>query len=248
MPSADFVLLRGLAREGRHWGGFVTQLENQKFCTSVTCIDFPGFGKFNQLQSPMTIEAIADFVATQLESHSSKKRVLLAVSLGAMVGAELVSQHDDLFSKVFLMNTSFSNLSPLYHRMQLSALGRFFQAARAGRDVHKREEEILKMVSNSPEKIKKIKKDWAEIFLTRPSKLASIFRQLVAASRYKLPDTAPQTPIVLFNSKGDNMVHPSCSEALSKHWNLKLYTHSWSGHDLCIDDPDWVIEQIKKEL
>ncbi len=248
MPSADFVLLRGLAREGRHWGDFVTQLESQKFCSSVTCIDFPGFGKFNQLQSPISIEAIADFVATQLESHSSKNRVLLAVSLGAMVGAELVSQREDLFNKVFLMNTSFSNLSPIHHRMQIAAFRRFFQAARAGRDVLKREEEILKMVSNSPEKINEIKKDWAEIFLTRPSKLANIVRQLVAASRYKLSSKAPQTPIVLFNSKGDKMVHPSCSIVFSKHWDLPLYTHPWSGHDLCIDDPEWVIEHIKKEL
>lgn len=248
MPPADFVLLRGLAREGRHWGKFIDQLESQEFCRSVTCIDFPGFGKFNQLQCPLNIEAIAEFVGTQVEHRPSENRILLAVSLGAMVGAELVSRSDDFFSKVFLMNTSFSNLSPVHHRMQLFALKRFFQAARAGRDVHQREEEILKMVSNSPEKIKEIKKEWAHIFLTRPSKLSNIFRQLVAASRYKVPSEPPSTPVVVFNSRGDKMVHPSCSEAFAKHWGLKLHTHESSGHDLCIDDPDWVLERIKEEL
>ncbi len=248
MLPVDFVLIRGLARESRHWGDFISSLEKQDYCRSVTCIDLPGFGEFNQISSPLSIEAIADFAYSQIKKNQSERKVLVSVSLGAMVSAELLSRHDHLFMKAFLMNTSFSNLSPFYHRMQLQSLQHFLGAAKAGQDAEKREAEIVKMISNSPDKLDKISKEWARVFKDKPFSLFNVFRQLLAASRYKIKKEPPKTPIVVLRSLGDRMVNPSCSEEFSQFWNLKLLSHPWAGHDLCIDDESWVLDCIRREL
>jgi hypothetical protein len=47
---------------------------------------------------------------------------------------------------------------------------------------------------------------------------------------------------------GDQMVNPECSQQLAEHWNLPLYTHPSAGHDVFIDDPQWVLQIVQEGL
>ena len=69
-------------------------------------------------------------------------------------------------------------------------------------------------------------------------------RQLAAAARYAPPAKPPATPLLLLASAGDSLVSPHCSERLAEQWKLALRLHPNAGHDLPLDDPDWVVEQI----
>lgn len=247
MSPVDIFLVRGLARETAHWGEFISQLESQKYVNSVIGLDLLGAGKFHKLAAPLTIEQNAEFLLSQIDEKSKNPRVIVSVSLGSMIAIEMAHKCSDLFEKVFVMNTSFSNLSPVYHRLQLNALKQFFMIAKS-KGMLAREKEVLTMVSRAREKHDEIAKDWAEIAEKRPMPKANFLRQLAAAARYKLADDPPSAPIVVFNSKGDEMVHPSCSEKLADYWNLPLETHPTAGHDICIDDPDWVIDKLAKSL
>lgn len=247
MPPVDIILLRGLAREVGHWGDFYNLLKQQSFVSNLEAIDLMGAGAFNKLTSPISIQENAEFVLSQWKKKSDRPQVLVSVSLGSMVAVEMAKLQPDRFAKIFVMNTSFANLSPVYHRLQLKALKRFYLIGRAKNSLQ-REEEILKMVSNDPEKRALIAPQWAALADKRPMALSNIIRQLLAATLYRLPDKAPETPIVVFNSLRDQMVDPRCSEKLSQHWSLPLYSHPSAGHDLCIDDPHWVISMIEKNL
>lgn len=243
MPPVDFLLLRGLAREAAHWGSFVDRLKELPFVGSVECVDLPGAGKFNKLTSPLSIAENAEFVLSRLDEEV-EKRVIFSVSLGSMVAVEMLQKRPDLFEMAFVMNTSFANLSPLYHRLQLQAFKQFLRIGRAGDDLQKREYEVVKMVSNFSDRWLPVSQAWADIAEKRPMLFKNFARQLVAAATYKIAKERPEVPIVVLRSLKDKMVDPSCSEALASHWDLPMESHPRGGHDLCIDDPEWVIEKI----
>ncbi len=247
MSPVDIYLIRGLARETAHWGDFFALLESQDFVNSITGLDLLGAGQFYKVAAPLSIQQNAEFLISQIPTGSDVPKVIVSVSLGSMVAIEMAQLRPDLFHKVFVMNTSFSNLSPLYHRLQINAFKQFFMIAKS-KTLVEQEKEVLIMVSRERQKHDAIAKEWAEISKLRPMPKANFVRQLTAAARYKLADDPPDVPIVIFNSKGDQMVHPSCSEKLSSYWNLPLETHPTAGHDICTDDPEWVIEHLAKGL
>lgn len=248
MLPADFYLLRGLAREFAHWGDFAEDLKKQKFCHDVKALELPGAGRFHKLTSPLAIGEMAEFVITQVEESKERPKILLSMSLGAMVCCEVVLKRPELFDKVFLINTSFANLSPIYHRLQLKALQSLYHIVRS-KDLYNRELEVLKMVSRNKEKWSQVAEEWTEISRQRPMSSLNVLRQLAAAARYRLPKANPQnSEIVVLRSLGDQMVHPDCSKKFADHWQLPLETHPDAGHDLALDAPEWVLKTINKHL
>lgn len=249
MLPVDIVLLRGLGREARHWGSFPGYLSSQEFCNEVHCIDLPGMGKFSEITSPLTISETAEFVATQLpEKSEDRPKVLVAVSLGAMVAVELIKKRPDYFEKAFLMNTSFRNLSTLTERFQWFAFQQFAKILMQIKNPYQREYEVVKMVSRSQDRWQEVAQNWGKIADTYPIKPKNILRQLLAASTYQLPANKLSTAIVVMNSLGDRMVNPKCSQVFSEQWHLPLKTHRWAGHDIIVDDPEWVVQQLASEL
>lgn len=247
MRPVDIYLIRGLGREAAHWGEFRDLLRQQDFVHQVHCLELPGTGEFYQLTAPLTIQENAEFLLTQISKESQAPKVILAISLGAMVAAEMLQKRSELFEKAYFMNTSFANLSPIHHRLQLYAFRQFLKIG-LSKSLVEREGQVLKMVSRDVSKHKKLSQEWAKIFTERPMQLKNFVRQLIAAATYKISPHAPSCPVVVMNSLQDKMVHPNCSERLAKHWNLPLDTHDTSGHDLAIDAPHWIIEVIRKTL
>lgn len=50
--------------------------------------------------------------------------------------------------------------------------------------------------------------------------------------------------MLVLNSRSDRLVSHLCSEAIARRLNLPLRVHATAGHDLPLDDPQWVAEQI----
>ncbi len=247
MRPADFYLIRGLARESAHWGSFAKKLEKLDCVGAVIGLDLLGAGQFYKLTSPISIRENAEFLLSQIPKDNNHPKVLLSVSLGSMVAIEMAQLQPHLFAKVFVTNTSFSNLSPIHHRLQLDAFKHFYNIGKA-KSLEERELEVLRMVSRNQKHHPEICKKWVEIAEARPMPLKNFFRQLIAAGTYKIADHPPDIPIVVMRSMGDEMVDPSCSQKLANHWNLPIHTHPSSGHDIFIDDPDWVIDVIQSEM
>jgi pimeloyl-ACP methyl ester carboxylesterase len=162
MPPVDIVLLRGLAREAAHWGEFIPLLESQKWVHSVHAIDLLGMGQFYKLTAPLSIAENAEFVISQLPVKKERHRVLVAISLGGMVAVEICQKKPESIDQAFVINSSFSNLSPLQQRLQLSAWKRFVKIGRA-QDTLLQELEVLQMVSRRTDKHEEIAKQWVEI-------------------------------------------------------------------------------------
>lgn len=246
MKQYDFYLIRGLGREAAHWGEFAKTLQAQDFVSSVTCLDLPGSGKYNKISSPLTIGEYAEFILTQIQPGKNPK-VILSISLGSMVAIEMVRKAPHLFTQLYVMNTSFANLSPLHHRLQIKAFKSLARIILIG-DAKKREMEVLKLTSNNSEAWPHMVELWADIAEKRPIAMKNFIRQLLAAGSYRIAKQSPAIPTIVLASGKDRMVDPSCSEKLAQHWNLPIYRNPEAGHDLAIDAPEWLIETVAETL
>lgn len=240
-----FYLIRGLIRERDHWGDFVNSLQTQFPQAQITTIDIPGAGTYFNSPSPFTIRQMVeemrrDYLESKKENEDS---CLISVSLGGMISVEWMRRFPQDFSQATLINTSFGDLSPFYKRLKPTALAHLLKIlVLKGRA---RESRILEIVSNNPDKFEETLDLWERIYRERPVSIENTFRQLIAASQFKLGNFRPKVPIQIIVSINDHLVSADCSRSIARKWKLPYIEHPTGGHDLTTDDPEWVALKIK---
>jgi pimeloyl-ACP methyl ester carboxylesterase len=245
----NWLLLRGLTRESGHWGDFLPQLRHACPQVRIQCLDLPGCGVLYQQTSPTTVAEITRFVRRQAfkSGHLQQKVTLLSLSLGGMVAWEWMQQFPDDIQSAVLMNSSLASVSPFYQRMRWQCYRQLLTIV-CQHDRESRETAIVKLVSNLESAYKKVAAEWGKIQRLRPVSHNNALRQIIAAANYRPKPEKPRCPVLLLNSLGDRLVSPLCSEAISHRYGLALISHPWAGHDLCVDDPQWVIAQLQRWL
>lgn len=240
-----WILLRGLARERRHWARFPDSLRKEMPNVRVFSLDLPGNGGSNDVSSPLNVADMAEHCRLELVRHRiSPPFCLLAISLGAMVAVEWARRHPHEIDACVLINTSFASLSPVHHRLRPRAWQRLFQLPFA-RSARRREEIVYSMTSRRMPTPPRLLEEWSVIRESRPVTLLNTLRQLVAAARYRAPVTAPVATLLLASSR-DALVNPRCSKEIARRWNCPIEWHSEAGHDLPLDDPAWVARKIRE--
>jgi pimeloyl-ACP methyl ester carboxylesterase len=236
-----WLLLRGLAREAGHWGGFAGGLA-RRTGEPVRCLDLPGNGDQWSRPSPATVaETLADVRRRwPLEEGPT---VIVAMSLGAMVALEWARLAPEELAGLVLINTSAGGFSPPWQRLRPHNLATLGRLALPGLSPAQREQRVLRMTSARPLLHAGAVRGWAVLARQHPVAPANALRQLWAAARWKAPAEAPPVPIVLLASDGDRLVSPRCSRRLAERWDLPLKVHPWAGHDLPLDDADWVLRE-----
>ncbi len=238
-----FVLLRGLARQHRHWGEFLFQLQATFPEAEILTPDLPGNGDNNLMSSPLSITESLEVVRHQLRNKYNTPFYIIALSLGGMVAMEWASRYPGECAGVVLMNSSFKGLSPFYQRLRPANYGRIVQVLVSLSPLYQ-ECQILGMTSIRHYKNRPLLEQWLSYARAHPVKRINIIRQIIAASRYRLPLQKPPVSMLILSSRQDRLVNPACSQALAEHWQLPHMIHSESGHDLALDEGQWVCQQI----
>lgn len=240
-PASHWIFLRGLVRESAHWDDFPQRFRAAVPGATVHLIDLPGNGQHWRQASPLSVPETMEAVRAEALEHladQDKPAYLFAISLGAMLAVEWAQTYPQELAGAVLVNTSLRGLSPLHERLSCAAWPLLARILTAG-DVAERERLILKLTSALPPRPGLIASR-AEIHRRHPVRLANVFRQLYAAARHRPSPAKPPIPLLLLGSQGDAMVSPACTLAIARHWNLEPKIHPWAGHDLPLDDPDWV--------
>lgn len=237
------LLLRGLMREKRHWGQFSETLEASDNIEAVHTIDLPGIGEMADVSYPPTVGQACKILRKEfLKIKGHDDWVLAGNSLGGMISLEWAKKFPEDFRKIFVINTSCKNHAKVWQRLKPKAWKWLAQILKE-KDPHKREQFVLKMVSNFAWKDPAIVEEWAAIARECPLDYPTALKQILSASLYKCPKKLPSN-LVVIASKGDNMVSFKCSENLSRHHRLQLVLNDSAGHDIAIDDPDWLSQTI----
>ncbi len=232
------VLLRGLSREQAHWGDFIGRLQ-RSVVNPVLALDLPGVGQALNETAPASIFPMVQQLRRRLAATHHGPCHLLAMSLGAMVAMEWASQYPQEVASLLLMNTSAAGLTPFYQRLKWQSYPLVVQALFAS--ALKREQLILQLTANNVRLRQQQLPNWQHIALTRPVRKLDVLRQLVAASRFRLPQM-PACPVLLLASRADRLVDWHASQRMADLWQVPLLLHSCAGHDLALDAPDWVLQ------
>jgi len=244
-----WVLLRGLTRETAHWGGFVAQLQLAMPQARVLALDLPGNGQLNARRSPTDIAALVAHCRAELAQRGVQGPLhLLAMSLGAMVAAEWAYLAPQELAACALINTSFRPFSPFYHRLRPRNYARLFRLAVSGAAPQAWERAILDITSNRAAERADVLPAWTAARVQRPVRAVNAWRQLLAAARYRVRPAPPRVPLLLLASEQDRLVDVRCSLTVARRWACQLRLHPWAGHDLPLDDPIWVIAQVRDWL
>ena len=243
-PSAPWVLLRGLTRERRHWGGFPALLQAAFPGTAVLAPDLPGNGARWRERSPASVDALAEDLRATLraEGHEPPYR-LLALSLGAMVAVAWAERHPQELASAVLLNTSLRPYSPFWQRLRPAAWPALLKIATG--DAEAREAAVLRLTAQRPPEAAALLRDWTAWRRACPVSRANALRQLWAAASWRAPDAGPAAPLLLLAGARDALVDARCSQALARAWGVPLAIHPDAGHDLPLDAGPWVVERVR---
>ncbi len=241
------ILLRGLGREQAHWMGIAEKISALYPDIRILPMDITGNGVFYQQASDTSVFKMREKLSERLnqEYPGVKSFALIAISMGGMIATEWAKAEPDKVKCLVLINSSFSGISPFYKRLKWQNYWKLIKATLGS--VKVKEELIFSLTTNLINDVqtkKRVIDIWIEIAKYRPVSLINFIRQLIAAANYQLP--LIKKPILVLACKQDRLVDYTSSLKLIKRCEqAEIKIHPTAGHDLPLDDPDWLIEQIK---
>lgn len=240
----QWLMLRGLVREARHWGSFPELFAERVPGARPLLLDLPGAGTEHLRPVPLSVrEMTRDLRGRWLSQRKKGERAsILAVSLGGMIALDWAFRYPEDFERVVVINTSAAEAGLPWERFRLAQIPRVLQSL--GSPLQ-RERNVLAMTSRSSGIDREaLASEWARYAAERPIAHRAFLRQLYAASRSRLPASLA-TPVLVLSSLGDELVSPACSDRIAERLRLPIRRHSWAGHDLPLDDPEWVASQVR---
>lgn len=253
-PAGDrrpWVLLRGLARDQRHWGDLPARLQAVLPAgTPVLALDAPGNGARWRERSPARVDAMAQDARAQLAARGATGPVhVLALSLGAMVAVDWAARHPAELASLVLVNTSLRPFSPPWQRLRAANWPRLLKLLLTRPDAATLERAVLQLTSARPDAhAAQVLPAWVRWRAQAPVRPANVARQLAAAARCRAPRTPPPLPITWLVGAGDRLVDPRCTDRAAAAWGGPVRRHPWAGHDLPLDDPDWVVSAVLQHV
>jgi len=245
---AQWVFLRGLVREARHWGGFPAAFRTSITDSQVATPDLPGNGTLHAQTSALRIEDMLEACRASLAAQGLKAPYhLLALSMGGMVARAWAERYPEELARSVLISTSMRPHSHFYQRLRPGNYAALMRVALGWNDTQAREAAILRLTSAmTNEGVTATLKDWTHFATAAPVSRTNALRQLFAAARYRAAPLRSPVPTLLLAGGRDRLVHPACSTALATAWGTPCVIHPQAGHDLPLDDPAWVIDQVRR--
>lgn len=247
-----WVLLRGLSRASGHWGVFpehlLRELRALQPTVRLVALDLPGTGALRRQASPTQVSAIVDACRAELQRQGVGGPLsLVGMSLGAAVLTDWANRYPAEVESGVLINPSLRPFSELFRKSRplnylgllLLSLSRF--------SARMREERVLSLTTRLTPTQAVIDR-WVELQRQYPLGVRNTARQLLASMRYRASRTRPAAPMLLLCSKADGLIDWRCSQAMSRAWGAPLRLHTKAGHDLPLDDPQWVARAVAEWL
>ncbi|MDQ8036188.1 MAG: alpha/beta hydrolase [Pedobacter sp.] len=248
MSKPVWVFLRGLIRQHRHWEDFPNQFQKAFPDARIILLDLPGNGDLWEHESPSSVADMVESVREQLDRQQVRGAVhVLALSLGAMVAIEWMERYPCDIERAVLMNTSLRGMSSFTERLRSENYPDIFKSLISNSKVE-REKLILDISTNLYKDKEALAQKWVGYADAHPTSRMNGLRQLFAAGTYKAPAARPHEHVLILQSLADHLVNPVCSTRIADTWRWPMVSHPSAGHDLTLDDGDWVIAQIQKWL
>lgn len=84
---------------------------------------------------------------------------------------------------------------------------------------------------------------WQQWQQENPVSTLSAKNQLIASATFSI-SSVPVQPLLIISSLTDRLVDYRCSLKLQQSWHKDYKQHNSAGHDLSLDDPEWLMTEI----
>lgn len=241
----NWILLRGLIRGSFHWHQFPGKLAQAYPNDEIHLFDLPGNGLRNTDTSPITIQEFTEdirFLSRRLDNIH-----LIAISLGGMTVLNWLASHPHEVEHAFIMNTSLTDTGPFYKRLNYWNYPKIVKVLTKGEEVI--EKLILELTSNSLKVQEQVLEHNIKMARRYPLNRLNFFRQMIAAGTFRFDERLKDYKnLRLMTCANDRLVHPDNTFNLGLKLGIQPVIHPWAGHDLTLDDPDFVVEYIKSQV
>lgn len=235
------VFMRGLIRSRYHWAGFPDRFKKDY---KVIEVELPGNGYRYNEQTPSDIPSMMHSIREQVRAEHTGPITVIAISMGGMIATEWAKQFPDEISEMHLINTSLANMSLPWERMSVAGFLKLIGCAGSRLRL---ERTIFSMTMNRQYSAEE-QATWLDFAASHPLRWRNVYTQLLAASRYKGPTSAPIERVFFYNATKDRLVNSGCTRRIAKRWSKPLVTHPTAGHDLPVDDPEWLENNIITQI
>lgn len=233
--APPLLMIRGLARTSRHWGGVVAELE-QSF--RLVLVDNRGIGKSAVPLLPFSTRDMADDAAAVLDWLGIESASVFGVSLGGMIAQQVALGHARRVKKLVLGCTRAGGGTGvgLHWRRALELVAPMrFPPERATRELARLilSEDFLR---RSPEVVE----EWVQIARELPPTRRGVFYQLAAAVRHDASAVLGdiRAPTLVITGDADRLIDADNSAYLARAIpGAKLVTLPGAGHDFPTERP-----------
>ena len=232
----NYLLLRGLARNSKHWHGLDKGLSGE-----VILLDTIGNGTKSDLSSPLQISSHTEILRDEfykLRKHQ-EDWTIVGLSLGGMIALDWVSRFPNDFKKSFIINSSTNDVLYPWQRFDLFTFLKLPFLIFSNRA--NQEKTILSLTLN----LKNVNSDLIDsnLAIGEVTTRLNLIKQLISAAFFHSPEKI-DIPLYFICSERDRLVNYKASLNLAKKYNSKVFIHPTAGHDIPLDDPNWLLKTI----
>ncbi len=247
MNNNRWIFLRGLTRGNIHWGDF--QQIFKKHCpdAEMEFLEIPGNGLRSDESTPVSVEKLILSLRTNsVFVKSNQPFNICGISLGGMAAMKWAEMFPNEVTTISVINTSLSQYSAFYKRLRPDNYEILLKTLFLT-NTYEQEENILRITSNDFENKKYFIKKFAEFALNHQVTKLNFLRQLILAKNIYI-ESIPLIPFKIISSKNDRLVDSSCSDVIALKLGGVHFVHPTAGHDLPLDEPEWLSEILVKKL
>ena len=243
MSNNNWVFLRGLTRGNIHWGSFEEIFKRINPDAQIEFMEIPGNGFLSDEKSPTNVKILINILREKNKfSQKNMPFNICGISLGGMVALKWAELYPHEINSVSLINSSLRQYSSFYERLLPNNYAKMLWALFYSSS-SEQEKLILKITSNNFEVNKKHLEAFSAFSKLHKVSKKNFARQLLLASSIQIK-SLPDLPIKIISAKFDRLVSSKCSAKIVKGLGGKSYIHPTAGHDLPLDEPEWLIEKL----
>lgn len=236
--NRNWILIRGLVRGSFHWHKFPEKLAKAFPNDTIHMFDIPGNGRRNTEMSPLSIDEYTDDL--RFQARRLDRIHIVTLSLGGMIALDWLSHHPEEVEAAFISNTSLGDTGPFYKRLNYLNYPRIAKSFFGDASIH--EKLILDLTSNNLKVHPEVLPEFIALAGRFPVERANFFRQLYAAGRSRFnPNLSRYKNLHFTVSRNDRLVYSENTMNLCKKLGLNPLIHPWAGHDLTLDDPEFMV-------
>lgn len=243
-----WIFLRGLGRSQKHWGDFPKKFQKKMNLREqdILHLDLAGNGTEANRKSYTQIADQVEDLRRRLKNHQPPFAIM-SISLGSMVALEWAKKYPNEISRIILMNTSCNNLCYPHQRFQFLnpvVLKSVIKFLWQGSSHFNQETAVLKMTAQNlnSDLQDRLAKDFSHI---QSTSIINLIRQIRMASKFVMPKNfATHIRLDFLVGEKDQLVNPECTKKMAQHCGHEAKVHLVAGHDLPLEDGDWILEQL----